>query len=486
MASSVKPPLRAELNFSRALRQVRSVPRSASAVAAIASIAAFAPTAFAQVGGTTAQDAGAGAGTRALQLQGQGQGETANSVELNLGLMHSDNIRRMADNDKASDTVATVGFTADTVRDGSRVDYRLLADMAWAEYLENSYKSQPFGALDGNLQLAIVPSRFFWDFRDSYSQVTLDPLTAATPDNIESFNYLTTGPRAEFAFGSSMLLSVYGTYSDVHYMARNANTADSDSNRYTGGLTLRHLVSEGTSTYLALTSQKVEFDDVTIVGDYKREEAYVGYHLEGSRTFADLSVGANRLDRTGGTSQSGFLGRMELARKVSPSSTVSFQATQQIADSVDMFRSGFDRPNGLAGLQEYATNDPFRERLFGVSWNYQRPRTSFTLSGTVTQDRYENQKELDRSSRGLGASITRRLNPLFDLGVSLLYQRDDFDNIAVENKQFDSTAALAWHAGRQLDVSFQYTHAKRDSTGQGVEYTENRIGATFAYSLTQR
>lgn len=428
-----------------------------------------------------AQDAGAGAGTRALQTAGQVEG--TNGLQLNTGLTHSDNIRRTA-NDEVSDTIASVGFTADTVRDGTRLDYRLLADMTWAEYLDNTYKGQPFGALDGNLKFAILPGRFFWDARDTFSQLTLDPAAAATPDNTESFNYFTTGPRGEFAFGSNMQLSVYGTYSAVHYMSRNADTTGVDSKRYSGGLTLRHVVSEGTSSYLAVTSQKVKFDDVTIVGDYDRQEAYVGYHLEGGRTFADVSVGATRLERTSGPSQSGFLGRLELARKISPSSTVSLQATEQIGDSVDMFRSGFDRPTGLAGLQEFATTDPFRERLVGVSWNFQRPRTSFSLSATVTQDRYETQTTLDRKSRGIGASFTRRLNPLFDFNLSAQYQRDDFDNINVENKLKDIATALAWHVGRRLDVTFHYTRAERDSAGQGVEYNENRYGATLAYNLT--
>lgn len=486
MTSSVITRLRAELHPAEALQLIRSAQRTASAIAAIAFLATLSPAARAQVGGTMAQDTGAGAGTRALQQQGRAQGENVNNFQVNVGVTHSDNMRRI-DADKVSDTIATAGFAADTMRDGTRVDYRLLADIAWADYLENTYKSQPFGALDGNLQFAVIPSRFFWDFRNSYSQVTLDPLTASTPDNTESFNYLTTGPRAEFAFGSSYLLSVFGTYSDVHYMSRNAVASDSDSTRYTGGLTLRRLVSERTSMYLAVTSQKVDFDEVTLAGDYKRQEAYVGYHLEGSRTFADLSLGANRLDREiGGSTQSGFLGRLELARNISPSSTVSIQAAQQVADSVDMFRSGFDRPDGLAGLTQFATNDPFRERLFGLSWLFQRPRTSFNLWATLTQDRYEIQHQLDRDTRGIGAALTRRMNPMFDFRVSLLYQLDDFDNIDAENKQLDSALALAWHAGRQLDVNFQYTHSTRNNRGLGVDYTENRIGATLAYSLTPR
>jgi hypothetical protein len=480
MTSSVNPRLRAEQKL-RALRPVRTARRAAGAVAAVALIAAFCPSAFAQVGGTMAQDTGAGAGTRALQAQGQG--EAANSVQLNAGLTHSDNIRRTADNE-VGDTLASAGFAADTARDGTRLDYHLLANMAWVEYLDNSYKSQPFGALDGNLAFAVVPGSFFWDVRDTFSQVTLDPAAATTPDNIESFNYLTTGPRGEFAFGSSMQLSVFGTYSDVHYSSRNADTTDADSKRYTGGLTLRHMVSEGTNTYVTVTSQKVDLDEATTIGDYKRQEASVGYHLAGSRTFADISVGATRLEPSEGSSQDGFLGRMELARKISPSSTISLQAAQQIGDSADMFRSGFDRPSGLAGLQEFATNDPFRERVLGVSWNFQRPRTSFSLSATVTQDRYETQTDLDRKSRGFGASFTRRMNPLFDFNVALQYQRDDFDNVDLENKQQDISTGLAWHAGRRLDVMFQYTRAKRDGTGPGVQYTDNRYGATLAYNLT--
>ena len=55
---------------------------------------------------------------------------TSTVLDMTLGAMRSDNVRRTADNE-VEDTLATVGLVADVSREGTRLDYSLKSDIAW-------------------------------------------------------------------------------------------------------------------------------------------------------------------------------------------------------------------------------------------------------------------------------------------------------------------------------------------------------------------
>ncbi len=335
------------------------------------------------------------------------------------------------------------------------------------------------------LNFAIVPARLFWDVRDTFNQVTLNPSQATRPDNLESFNYFTTGPRAMIGLGQNLALTLFGTYSDVAYSSRSATTEDADSQRCAAGATLSRSISDQANAYLSFNTQKVEFKD-DVIGvpdpDYTRQEAYVGYHVSGSRTFADVSAGATRPDPAadGQDSTSAFLARLSLARKLTPSSTLRFNASQQIGDSADMTRFRLRPPDGrrgFAGLRhQRSVPRPTSMSSAGIS-AARAPRSA--LTGTISEDRYGSATVLNRDSEQARAVFTRRLRPTLDLNLVVNYLKEDFQNVSLVNKQLDEIVALTWQAGRRLGVTFQYSHSKRDSDqGDGTLHREsNRCGS---------
>jgi hypothetical protein len=463
----------------RRLADVVTVPGRMRILAAAAASLAIAGPAAAQVGGMAANATTAGTGARGLAPATT----TRDVLQGTLGATYSDNIARTTTNEQ-SDTFAKAGILADLARTGTRIDYDLVADLDWVKYIDNTYSSQPYGSLDGHLDFAFVPDRFFWDVRESYTQSLIDPSSVDTPANNESINYLTTGPRLELPLGTQTSLSLYGTYSDVHYSSRDAVVLNTDNNRYVGGLGLTRSLSDSSSAFIEATSEKVEFDDASNgANDYKRQEAYVGYRMQAGRTSVDIQTGANRLEGIGSTS-TGFLARMELARMISPTSIVALTASQQVADSADQFRSGFDQGASVISPTQYASNDPFRERTVGGRWSYTGSRMFGGLSYTKIQDRYQTQIGLDRNSDEIGGNIRRRITPTLDLRLDASYRRDRFLLSDVDNKNLNLTLSAGWQAGRKLQVLFELGRYDRNSNDGLSDYTENRFGVTLSYALT--
>ena len=76
-----------------------------------------------------------------------------------------------------------------------RFDYHLDSDIALVKYFNGAYETQPFGYFDGFGEFKIFPGTLSWIGRDTFTQLVIDPFQPATPDNLETINYVTTGPQ---------------------------------------------------------------------------------------------------------------------------------------------------------------------------------------------------------------------------------------------------------------------------------------------------
>ncbi len=404
-------------------------------------------------------------------------------AELTVGATHSDNVRRLPTNE-VSDTIATVGMLINTRRDGTRLDYSVAGDVNWLDYIDNTYRSEFYGVLDGTAKFGIVPGRFDWNLRESYNRLLIDPVGAATPDNIERFNYVTTGPRVAVLLGTATELSLDATYSKVttHDQAGITNTQTAlDSDRYGAALTLARAVSESSKLSAGVTSEKIEYD-VSPDSDYRRDQASVLYVTRVARTAFTAEVGATRIDQRDDTS-TGLLARFGITRKVSASSTVTLGLARQTADSADIIRAGTGAQRPEDAPITIAARDPFVDKTVSLGWDYERGRNRFGIDGFHSEQTYTLSSSRARKLKGGGAYFERRLRPTLSFNLAGRYQEEDLEGLGAGSKDSEAIMGFTWQAGPRTSVSLQGERYKRSGSGLTSDYTDNRIGLRFGYNL---
>ena len=422
-----------------------------------------------------------------MNAEGFGTGRATGSfVELNTAVTRSDNIQR-TNTPRVEDTIFTAGFTVDTARDGARLDYSMTGDLDWYEFLDDSYDSRLLGYLDGGLTFGIVPERFIWGVRESFSQAVADPLAPPTPANLENINYFTTGPRLTLLLGRNTRLELRGDYSSAESDPGSSDVIfDSgiDSDRYGAGLTLSRSLSQASALSASVDFQRVEFDEaeLTPFGDYDRYEALLGYSTRISRTALSIELGSTRID-DGVNQWDQFLVRAEMTRRVTPASVLTLRVMQQTADAADIIRNTFDPTRASTLGLRIASRDPFRDRTISADWRFSRARTGISLGAMLTEEKHELSDALDRTMRDVYLRIDRRLRPTVSVSLSGRYEREKFDQFAFEDEEIEARAQLGWQIGRRLAATLHYERLDRDSSDPAFTATENRVGIELAYRM---
>ena len=135
------------------------------------------------------------------------------------GYGHSDNVFRVSDDEIASD-ILTAGVELNWQEDRTRIDADVRADLDFNHYLnvdENfDVDNQVTGNASGHVTLGIVPEHFTWLIEDSFGQTQQDPLVPATPESLESINYLTTGPDFTLLIGVHEHVALLGSLLPFH------------------------------------------------------------------------------------------------------------------------------------------------------------------------------------------------------------------------------------------------------------------------------
>jgi hypothetical protein len=211
-------------------------------------------------------------------------------LEAQAGFIYTDNVN--LEPNGPGDELAMIGLVGETERQGApRLDYRLNSDLMLVKYFGSQYQTQPLGYLDGTADFKIVPGTLVWTARDSFSQVSINPVGAPTPDNLESINYITTGPQLILKPTLQTTFTVDGTYAYVYSSSKSPEYVNINSNRYGGDVRLDHAFSNIMTAYIVGAYQKVRFQDTTIntPGDRRLQDQH---RAHGARRQYRLHPGA--------------------------------------------------------------------------------------------------------------------------------------------------------------------------------------------------
>jgi hypothetical protein len=393
---------------------------------------------------------------------------------VNAGVGRSDNITRVAD-EEISETLATAGLTLEWHELRQRLNADVSIDADYVEYLNDTYDGEIVGGLDGTLDFSIIPDRMTWLVQDSFGQESTDPFAPVTPASRENVNYFTTGPTFEFPVGTRAA-RVFATYSRTDY-----EESPFDSNRVVGGLAYGPRGPDALGLGINAVTEHVKYKDDANV-DFDRQSVYASYSLRGSRTEISAEAGYFWLELEDGEKSGDPRFHFEVERAMSSSSTLSLQVGTQLTDSSDALRSSLFPPDSPgAGASVTATTDPYRNRYAGLSWNFNRHRTSLTLGADWSDDAYETQTQLDLNRMFWSASVTRQATSRLRLGLSGTYSDEEFENSGITNQTTEYGATVEWQAGRVLSLRLSLLRSDRDSDNGIGEYVENRAFLTLIY-----
>ena len=429
-------------------------------------------------------------------------------LEAQAGFIYTDNVN--LEPNGPGDELAMIGLVGETERQGApRFDYRLNSDLMLVKYFGSQYETQPLGYLDGTADFKIVPGTFVWTARDSFSQVSINPVGPPTPDNLESINYLTTGPQLILKPTLQTTITLDGNYAYVYSSSKSPEYVNINSNRYGGDLRLDHAFSNILTAYIGASYQKVRFQDTTINTDFDYRQANVGFKISTARTVLDATIGYTlaHLDSvpppafpiprihlysflTAATtptetptptptndSPSGVNWQVDLSRLISPKQRIAIHALRQVTDAANLFRLNLDQPVPGNQPQQLASGQPFTYTEYGATWTYDTGRTRFTVGALDFDNKYSLTPESNHQGKQLNAFMTRQLSQslIFELGGS--FEHDDYSSL--EQNTWTLLTDLRWHVGPRISVRFLYAH----STLTG-SYSDNQIGVTASYALT--
>jgi hypothetical protein len=427
-----------------------------------------------------------------------------NYLEADAGAIYTDNVRLEPNGPGA--TLGLVGLVGDLGRTGTRLDYRLDSDIAVVKYFPSDFKTQPFGYADGSAEFKILPSFFSWTARDTYNNLVLDPLAPVTPDNLETINIFTTGPRFTLTPTLRTRIVLDGFYSFVDSSSNSPQYVNINNRRYGGDLTMSRAFTSSTSVYITGIVQKVEFSNTEQNTDFRTESANGGIKFADPRTLVDLSGGYQKLHATVVNFVPSDIGIIEqpqnltpsaanwaanLSRVISPTQRVSLYTQRLIADSSSLFQLGLNQAVPNFNGNQLANGQPFKYSVYGATWRFEGNRTSLQVNVTENRQEYEyttnngianngiNGTNSNVTSKFAGALLTRKLSPVLNWDIGVTYGENEYG--LSTNHLVSALTNLRWQVGQRLALHFVYAYNNQSNPGG---YSNNLAGIIASYALT--
>ena len=431
--------------------------------------------------------------TQSLFFNQAGNAHRGNYLEADAGVVYNDNIFLTPTNAQG-DTLVLIGLLGNTSHESPRLDYRLDTDISFVKYLQGDFKTQPFGYLDGFGEYFFVPGFFSWTVRDTFSQFTISQFEPLTPDNLESLNYFTTGPRFTMRPTLRTTVQLDGIYSVVNSSSNSPLYVNVDNHRYGGVLTVKEALSSGLNVYVTGTYDDVKFKDTVDNTDFTSGMLEGGLRLEDARTILDVSAGYQKLHTTSYATEESVIGeverkveetpsgvtwRGELSRLIRPTQRVSLHALRQISDAANLFRLNFDQPVGATVGNQIVTGQPFKFTSYGATYRFQYDRTSFQVDLFDTSTHYQTTTTANSDSKIVSALYARQLSPSLNWEIGASYDHEEYGAGGLINL-INALTTLQWKVGPR--VRFRFIYAYGSTTPHG--YTNNQVGVFGYYALT--
>jgi hypothetical protein len=389
------------------------------------------------------------------------------------GAGHTDNAA-LTDTAEQSDTLALLGGSINYEHESTRVNASLAGSGNYVHYADDTFDDDFQSRATGKLAVGIIPEKFFWSVDDDYGQISVDQFQPVTPENRQNVNTFTTGPDFIMRLGPQSDLKFSGRYNDTQYEESN----QIDSSRWSGSITFLRHVSDTTSWGVVASQQRTEYD-APGSPEYEQPMLYGTWETTGARQSLEINVGANRFDADDESATKPLV-RVNWTRRIATSWTMGVNLRSEYQNTTDQFlNQNLIRNPATAELG--ISQVPAANNGGELSFEFQRPRTRFSVGGGYSQLEYAVDNGLDEDDWYGVVQISRRHTPRLEGFVNYRVDKRKYDN----NAAFDDTRQRAelgvdWRLGESLYMTAAYQYSSSDSDSMTNRYSANMVYLMFS------
>lgn len=396
-----------------------------------------------------------------------------------LGAAYSDNVE-LVPVDEVDSSAGVAGLTLTGGKSTGRLQYDVLGDIEYWDYVEEDVESQEYGRLSANSSYAFVPERFEWLLSGAFDQGRSDPLRPAAADNLENVLTGSTGPRVRVRLGDAAEALAEAHYAMADYSER---TFDSET---TGGLlTVGRRFAERSYLGLGASYDEVTYEDIgQAAGDFERLEYFLRLNANGTRTQVDADVGYAEIT-TNDLEESGPMVRLTLTRRMTPYVSGYVRATREYPTSAGVASSGSVTPGSL-GDATVLSGAARENESAEVGFNVARPRTAMQLGYIWRQESTVFTTVQERTAQEVRGSISRQFATRSTGTLFGAYLSED---VEVADGNADETTyglELSFSLGRSLSLDLRAQQRDRDADRPENNYSELSGGIFLRYGNARR
>lgn len=404
------------------------------------------------------------------------------SADVELGVIHSDNITLAGDADEESDTVYTIAPSFALTTEGERTQADLRYSPQAYFYQEFSDEDSVFHIVDANFNTALVQDRLFLTMNGVNYQTSVTPSGALPTSNVPISNnrvdsrILEIRPYWQQSVGSAQMLVQVG-YQDLYY---DSDTFQGSNQQYAGFSLDNHAEQSGLAWGLNYNYRRMEYD--------------ISQPFEYQRAAADL----------------GFWTSSALRLFVSGGAETSFEDILEPNLDEEFWEAGFQyAPNQRLNLELAAGERSYGSSYRGdFSYELRRGTLSITYQETPTTRattvlnrrplvaRDDLDEILDRPGN---ADRFIRKRGVVNLGIELNKSelslrvftetregRIDETGMPLSDEDLSGVAARwQWRFGSRTSMNIDADVARRDD-GSGDDYDLSRYSLGFDYAVSGR
>ena len=405
------------------------------------------------------------------------------------GLTYTDNAQ-LSQSNHTSDGIGSLGLDADYTRTG-RLSLSLLGDIQRVQYIRNSFSGSFYGNFDGSALWGKPTDPLQWILRDSFGEGTTSPLAAPTPQNLQTVNYLTTGPFLNLNLGLTNRFTAYGEYGRSTYQR-----SPYDSQTFEGGAEFTHKLAGSTSISLQASDARTEYlNQAALINTpgagsrYNVKQATIRFQGQYVRTNVSLAAGYNTINYGGQTHGSPYYS-VQISRSISPSSTIFIGGQSNYST----FGSAMQSPTVQLNMQGGGTlgigfiiPEPMQQRRATAGWNFSHDRTNLSLSGSYADDLYPQVPIDNHRDASLGLSIGRQIRPTVSVSLQAYGTYNNYRQQDAKTHWMSATLTLTKEFAHS-SVGF-YLRRLQQSGSSGVSsfaaasYYDDQVGVYFTYDL---
>jgi hypothetical protein len=383
----------------------------------------------------------------------------------------------LVDTDPISETIGSVGGAIDLTRAGSRLNATLRGAGSYLSYFDNTYSNDFLGSGAASILFGLVGDTLSWTLDDTFGQSTTNEFEPSTPDNRGNINVVSTGPDLRLLLGSATELVVTGRYQDSSY----EDAGNVDNHSWTGEAAVVRRVSPAVSGSFNVAASRTVYDDTAGDPDSNEQEVFVQLEANGARQTLTADLGIGFLDQGDQTEQTPLV-RINWTRRLTPSWSLALDASSEYLNSADQFVAGVADGPELGGTQDIIlTNEVPRDDAAALSLGFERPRTTFSISGGVTRESYpDSASSLDRRTWAMAAEASRLIAPRLEATLETDYEKRDFTGTNEDDKTTTITARIDWRVGKDFFLGLE-GGTQRRSGNTGFEYDETAYQLSLSY-----